>query len=216
MQITEPSPVASNSLSLPYVELSFRVMGQTLPADHGYGLYSAIAHRCPEIHGLESISIQTVYGIPDRKGKIYLNQKSRLRIRVSIDQFSMFYSLAGRNLAIGGHQIQLDVPQIFTLQSSSQLRARIVTIKGFQESELLLDAVNRQLQILGIAGKANILLNPDGEVDRKTIKIKRFSVVGFGVEVRDLSKQDSIKLQVCGLGGKRKMGCGVFVPLLSE
>lgn len=216
MLMTEQGSTSRELGLLPYVELSFGVIGQTLPADHGYGLYSAIAHLCPEIHESKGISVQTIYGKPDRKGKIYLNHKSRLRIRVSIDQFSMFYSLAGRHLAIGSHQIQLDIPQIFTLQSSSQLRARIVTIKGFQEPESLLDAANRQLQALEIAGKVSVLLNADGEADRKTIKIKSFSIVGFGLQVCDLSEQDAIKLQVYGLGGKRKMGCGVFVPLLSE
>jgi hypothetical protein len=29
-------------MNVPFVELSFGVIGRTLPADHGYGLYSAI------------------------------------------------------------------------------------------------------------------------------------------------------------------------------
>ncbi|MCA6558614.1 MAG: type I-MYXAN CRISPR-associated protein Cas6/Cmx6, partial [Pseudanabaena sp. M114S2SP2A07QC] len=31
--------------------------------------------------------------------------------------------------------------------------------------------------------------------------------------VSGLSEEDSIKLQIFGLGGKRRMGCGVFVPM---
>jgi CRISPR-associated protein Cas6 len=42
--------------------------------------------------------------------------------------------------------------------------------------------------------------------------VRQYVVVGFGVEVTGLSDEDSIKLQICGLGGKRKMGCGIFVP----
>jgi len=39
-----------------------------------------------------------------------------------------------------------------------------------------------------------------------------FPLIGYGVEVTDLSESDSIKLQQQGIGGKRKMMCGVFVP----
>jgi len=28
-----------------------------------------------------------------------------------------------------------------------------------------------------------------------------------------LSETDSIKLQILGLGGKHRMGCGVFIPM---
>ncbi|KGF72645.1 hypothetical protein DO97_06860 [Neosynechococcus sphagnicola sy1] len=43
MVTTEFSKIEQGSLFQPYVELSFAVIGETLPADHGYGLYSAIA-----------------------------------------------------------------------------------------------------------------------------------------------------------------------------
>jgi hypothetical protein len=43
MLATETKQDSCHRLSLPHIELSFGVIGQTLPADHGYGLYSAIA-----------------------------------------------------------------------------------------------------------------------------------------------------------------------------
>ena len=48
----------------------------------------------------------------------------------------------------------------------------------------------------------------EGEFSRKAIKIKTFSVVGFSLEVADLSDEDSIKLQALGLGGKHRIGSG--------
>jgi CRISPR-associated endonuclease/helicase Cas3 len=35
-------------------------------------------------------------------------------------------------------------------------------------------------------------------------------VVGFSLIASDLSDEDSIKLQQFGLGGKHRMGCGIF------
>jgi CRISPR-associated protein Cas6 len=120
--------------------------------------------------------------------------------------------LAGQRLTIGTHEIQLLIPQISQLQPTDKLRSRLVTIKGFQEPGAFLEAAQRQLDTLSIQGHLSIPLNLDGEPSRKTIKIKRYSVVGFALEITNLSDEDSIKLQMLGLGGKHRMGCGIFTP----
>jgi CRISPR-associated protein Cas6 len=211
LAVESPTPGAGLAM-LPYVELSFGVIGETLPADHGYGLYGAIAHLCPKIHEQEGISISTISGEPDRQGKIYLSKSSRLRIRLpyEVDIIAQILPLAGQTLKIGTHSIQLGIPQIFQLRPFDKLRSRIVTIKKFQEPEPFLEAVKRQMDTLAIQGNAFIPLNEEGQPLRKAIKIKQYSVVGFGLVVTDLSDEDSIKLQTNGLGGKRRMGCGVF------
>ncbi|NJK35261.1 MAG: type I-MYXAN CRISPR-associated protein Cas6/Cmx6 [Oscillatoriales cyanobacterium SM2_2_1] len=196
-----------------YIELCFSVTGQSLPADHGYGLYSAIAHLAPQVHEQEGISILTIAGIPDRQGKIFLTERSHLRMRLPYECMPMVYHLAGKQLSIGSHSIRLGIPQIFMLRPADRLRARIVTIKNHQEPESFLAAARSQLEALGIVGEAIMPLDVEGKPDRKTLKIKTYSVVGFGLEVSGLSEEDSIKLQVFGLGGKHRMGCGVFVPM---
>lgn len=202
---------AQSSAALP-VELSFAISGQTLPADHGYGLYSAIAHCCPAIHEQEGISIQTIVGEPDRQGRIYLSKGSYLRIRLPYepDKLGLILPLAGQSLTIGSHTIQLGIPQIFPLRPTDKLRSRIVTIKKFQEPESFLEAAKRQLDALEIQGNAFIPLNEEGQSLRKAIKIKTYSVVGFSLVVTDLNDEDSIKLQTHGIGGKHRMGCGIF------
>lgn len=212
MVLTENKPNVQELLNVPYVELSFGIIGETLPADHGYGLYSAIAHLCPMVHEQEGISISTISGEPDRQGKIYLSKSSQLKIRLpyEADKIAQVLPLAGQTLKIGGHSIQLSIPQIFPLRPFDKLRSRIVTIKKFQEPEPFLEAVKRQMNALGIQGNAFIPLNEEGQPLRKAIKIKQYSVVGFGLVVTDLSDEDSIRLQTNGLGGKHRMGCGVF------
>jgi CRISPR-associated protein Cas6 len=212
MQTTEAQAGTTDLLSLPYVELSFGIIGKTLPADHGYGLYSAIAHLCPQLHDQESISIQTIAGEPDKQGKIYLSRQSQLRIRLPYepDKIALVLPLAGQTLLIGNHSIQLGIPQIHPLHPTDKLRSRIVTIKKFQDPEPFKEAAQRQLDALGIQGNLILPLNEDGEPSRKAIKIKTYSVIGFSLIVTDLSDEDSIKLQQVGLGGKHRMGCGIF------
>jgi len=212
MLANDRQKTANDLAAQPFVELSFGVIGETLPADHGYGLYSAIAHLCPDIHEQAGVSILTIPGIPDRNRKIYLTDQSRFRIRLLGDKISSVYKLAGKSLKIGSHSIRLGIPQIFCLQPHSALRARLVVIKGFQEPEDFLEAARRQLDTLEISCGLEIPPNLENLPDRKAIKIKRFRVVGFGLEASNLSDEDSIKLQIFGIGGKRRMGCGVFVP----
>lgn len=53
---------------------------------------------------------------------------------------------------------------------------------------------------------------PDGSLRLK------FKVGEQGLEAvaRDLSNDDSIKLQSRGIGGRRAMGCGIFNPILVD
>lgn len=210
MVVTECDREQQQDNSLPYVELCFSVIGQTLPADHGYALYSAIAHCQKELHNLAGVSIQTLQGIPDKQGVIHLSDRSQLKIRLPGDKVPLVYPLAGKQLTIGKHSIRLGIPQIFVLQPAPRLRSRIVIIKGFQEPDTFLVAAKRQLDDLQIQGNLTIPLNEEGELSRKAIKVKTFSVVGFSLEVTELNEYDSIKLQALGLGGKHRMGCGIF------
>jgi CRISPR-associated endonuclease/helicase Cas3 len=200
----------------PFVEVCFPVRGICLPADHNYALFAACVHLVPEIHHQKAISILTIPGLSDKKGKILLTEKSRLRIRIPIPQIPLIYTLAGKSIRLGIHEIQIGIPEIFTLKPAKNLKSRIVVIKGYSEEKSFLDAAKRQIDSLGICGKVSISTNKKGELSRKTLKIKRFTIVGFTTEVSDLSDDDSLKLQQWGIGGKRHIGCGYFLPCKGE
>jgi CRISPR-associated protein Cas6 len=197
----------------PFIDLSFPVSGTQLPADHGYALLAAIANYVPNIKEHHDIAILSAAGFGDRKGKILIMEHSCFRLRVPVTKIPMVYPLAGKRLRLGVHEVQLGIPTIHTLKPHAHLRSRIVTIKGYEEPELFLAAAKRQLEALEIQGEILIPSDRNGNPARKTIKIKRFTVIGFTVEINQLSEEDSLKLQVYGLGGKRHMGCGVFIPV---
>ncbi|MBW4671256.1 MAG: type I-MYXAN CRISPR-associated protein Cas6/Cmx6 [Cyanomargarita calcarea GSE-NOS-MK-12-04C] len=196
----------------PFVELCFPVRGTYAPADHNYALFAACVHLIPEIRQLATLSILTIPGYADKQGKILLTEHSCLRIRISIPQIPLIYKLAGKSIRLGIHEIQIGIPEIFTLKPANKLKSRIVTIKGYSEPEPFLAAAQRQLDILGICGKISIPIDRKGEFSRKTLKVKRFTIVGFTTEISDLSDNDSLKLQQWGIGGKRHLGCGYFLP----
>ncbi|MCG8366384.1 MAG: type I-MYXAN CRISPR-associated protein Cas6/Cmx6 [Pseudanabaenales cyanobacterium] len=206
-----PSPDASDGIE-PLVELAFPVRGKSLPADHNYGLYSTLVGCVPALHQQTHFSLLTVAGFPDRQGEITLTPYSCFKIRVSVSQIPLVYQLAGKQVDVGKHKIQIGIPKTTLLKPAPRLRSRIVTIKGYMEPEPFLLAAQRQLDRLGVSGDLSIPINREGRPSRKTIKIKCFTVVGFTTAVSELSPADSLKLQTYGLGGKRSLGCGYFIP----
>ena len=196
----------------PYIELVFPVMGQNLPIDHGYQLYSALKYRLKQLKDWNDISIKTISGKLDRniRHEINLTDRSQLLIRLTAEKVPFVYSFSGKSLTIGKHKIRLGIPEMNFIQAKSKLRSHIVVIRGYEEPKTFLEAAQKQLDELNIKGDVNLIASKVGTPKRKTIKVKQ-TLVGFGVEISNLNQADSIVLQEKGLGGKQKMGCGVFV-----
>lgn len=188
------------------VELHFPFTGATLPSDHGYALYSAISRLIPEAHEADWLAIETIPGTARGDGITQLDREASLKIRLPQDRVPLLLKLAGKRLELDGHAIRLGAPQIFLLKPSPQLYARIVTIKGFTEPEPFLDAVCRKLDEMGVTGEPTV--GP-----RRVVKVGNHTIVGFALAVHDLSDEGSIILQERGLGGRRRMGCGIFFPI---
>jgi CRISPR-associated protein Cas6 len=201
------------------INLSFPVKGTWLSADHNYKLHGALCKEIPTLHTLENFAVNTIAGMPDKQGKIQLLKGSRLLLRLPVEAIAQVYPLVGKSLMIGGYSIQLGNPELQTLQPVDVLSARLVTIKGYTEPETFLDAAQRQLDALEIQANLGIPANDKGEPKRLTLRINKpersYTIVGFSLVVSDLSPEDSIKLQIQGLGGKRRIGCGVFNPVVN-
>jgi CRISPR-associated protein Cas6 len=74
------------------------------------------------------------------------------------------------------------------------------------DPEPFAEAVRRQLvETDASLGTAKVTLGA-----RKIITIDGRRVVGFSVRVSGLSNEASLLIQEQGIGGRRKMGCGVF------
>lgn len=202
------------------INLWFPVRGEYLYADQNHRLLASLSQKCPAIHKIKNIAINTIAGIPDKQGKIALTRSSKLLIRLPVEAIAQVYSLAGQTLTIGSYAVRLGNPELQTLQAVDTLKARLVTIKGYTEPQSFLEAAQRQLEALDIQGRIGIPANDKGEPKRLTLKInkaeqkKSYTIVGFSVVVDNLTPESSIKLQAHGIGGKRRMGCGVFYPNL--
>ena len=190
---------------MPHVDLAFRLNGTVIPVDHGYALYAALSQMVPEIHQATDIGVQPIRGIYSGNGKLQLADSSRLVLRLPDAAIHPYLKLAGKRLSVGEYPLSAGIPEVRMLLPVACLRARLVTIKGFLQEAEFLAAAGRQLQSLCITCDTRL-----GQ--RRTFRLKEKQVVGFEMTVDGLTAEDSVKLQEHGLGGRRKMGCGMFVP----
>ncbi len=200
-----------------FVELSFPIVGHTLPEDNGYALFSAVS-RAIGTHVPPDVAISAVAGPRAGCGKIELTKTSTLRIRTPTQRIAELLCLAGTELEIDGHKIRLAVPRVHALTLAASLYSRLVSIKGFTEPGPFLKAVGRQMALHGIKGRASIPMIQSGpragSPRRRVLRIKEVTIVGFALLVEELVAEDSAKLLIHGLGGRRHMGCGIFGPVV--
>lgn len=135
-----------------------------------------------------------------------LADDARLALRLPAERIAAALPLTGRTLRVGEHALQVGVPDIRVLIPAADVASRHVIIKGFMEPEPFAVAVRTQLDALEVAGEVVV-----GARRIQPIHGKR--VVGFGVRVLGLSDVESLLLQSRGVGGRRRMGCGLFRPL---
>lgn len=202
-----------------FLEIQFNLRGKTLPSDHGYAIYSAVKKTVLEEKSLPpEVLLCSVPGVPAQDGIIYLNHSSRLRLRCPAEQVQHWYRLLQNIvLDIRSHLIRLVQPRLCLPQPSEILKARLVTFKlediNHQELPLYFQqSCNKVLENLEITARASIDKKPDGDLARRALQIKGKNIVGFGVVIEGLNEEYSLKLQCCGMGGRKHFGCGWFHP----
>jgi len=190
---------------MPYVDLAFRLTGSKVPVDHGYALYSAISRVVPEIHEAKNVGVHPIRGTYSGNGELMLRESSRLVVRLESDQIGQFLKLAGKKLEVDTCSFRIGVPEVRLLRPRAALYSRLVTIKGFMDPATFMEAAKRQVEKIEIEPEIHV-----GE--RRTFRVKDKQVIGFELTVSGLDPEGSLRLQEIGIGGRRHMGCGIFVP----
>jgi len=192
----------------PAVDLCFPIVhGLALEVDHGHALYLALRAICGNLERIPGLGIHTVRGMPGgQKGELILTDESEVRLRIPAGSAPLLKDLAGVELDVNGRAIRLGEPYPQALTPVSALWARTVTIHF---RELALGAAQAQLAFRfnqDFPWGGFRILRP------RTIRIEGRQLLGFEMAVRGLTPQASLLLQHQGFGGRRALGCGLFVP----
>jgi CRISPR-associated protein Cas6 len=204
-EVIVPDPFAAQDQ---WVDLGFAIRGAELPLDHGYPLFGAISRVVPRLHAEPSWGLHPVLGERRGAGVLAVTPRSRLRFRIPVGAISEFLPLVGLDLDVAGLAIAVGVPEIRPLVPAARLKARLVIIKGFAEDEgRFEEAVRRQLSL--VPGSEGIVVRVGA---RRVARVSNHTVVGFQVELDGVPAECAIPIQQGGLGGRRHMGAGIFVP----
>lgn len=191
------------------IDLSFPLVSQAaLPADHGYLLYAGICKLMPQLHGSDGYAIHPVRGQQTGDRQLQLCPWSRLTFRASAEKIPELIALAGKQLEVADRVLRVGIPEVHALLAAPALRSRIVTTKNGQDPERFLKELRHQLDQMQVSQEAILTLGK-----RRTLRIRDKEIVGHEVLIEGLMADESLNVQEHGLGGRRHMGCGVFVPL---
>ncbi len=221
-----------DSVSHQVVDLVFSITARgrdgraaTLPVDHGYALFAAISRHLTWVHGRREVGIHPISGRLAGGRRLMLTPRSTLTFRVPPDLIPELLPLAGQVLDVEGTALHIGVPMVRPLRPAARLRSRLVVIKGMVTPDTFLAAARAQLEAQKIAGVPRLLPRPSRQpVEhhglggrepwvRRTLRVRDRTVVGYALEVTQLSAAAAVQLQAVGLGGRRRFGCGIFVPV---
>ncbi len=185
-------------------DLLYPVRGGAVPLDHGYALFSALCARVPSLHGRGDLGVFTLRGERAEGGVLHLG-RGTLRVRCSPEAVPLLLSLSAAPLNVAGHSVALGRPVLRALEPASLLRAKWVTFKHALDAATFLRGVARSLRDLSCEARPVL-----GR--RRVVRIAGRQVVGYALELHGLSREDSLRVQARGLGGRRHMGGGLFLP----
>jgi CRISPR-associated protein Cas6 len=201
------------------VDMLFPVLGTCLPTDHGYALYSALSRILPRLHdGTLPFGLVPITGRYEGRGFLSLNGRdSRLRIRVEANDIPGLLPLAGKSLEILGQRVRLGAPQVHALEPAPTLLAYAVLFnEDTTDPDSFLTLARTRLDRLGIRGTAEIPQRPgrDGQLEpnRHILRIKQRRLVCYSLRIGGLEAAESVRLQETGIGCRRHMGAGMFLP----
>jgi CRISPR-associated protein Cas6 len=200
-------------MSAGIVEAAFQVKGKAISVDHGYALFGALSQELPQLHTEENTwSILPVRGDYERPGRLVLNQRSRIALRLPATELAELMVLSGKVLRLGADEVTLGLVEVSPLKPAATIQSRFVTIKGGDEPDTFDAMLMRRLGEMEaeLGQEVTSILPLVGE--RRVMRISSHTVVGYPVRLEGLEAAASLALQAMGLGGRRHFGAGVFLP----
>lgn len=197
------------------LDLSFTIQCDTLPVDHAWSLFAALAPLLPwleddPIAGIHPIHVaESAHGwirpeAPD--ALLHLSRRTRLVLRLPKERVTDTYRLSGKTIDIDSHAMTIGKPTELPLSRSTSLFSRRVVIEENEDEEAFLQRQIDALHKIGVKpkkllpGLAHPLHSPGGQICGRLLSLE------------GLDLEESFRLQINGLGPDRHLGCGIFIP----
>jgi len=185
-------------------DMQFELHGKNVPKDHGYLLFLELLRLMPWLTDEEQLGIHPIQGADTGQGQLILNRRTKLVIRTPRERVGQLEALCGKTIEINGETLTIGPSKLRSLTFHTPLYAHCVTTGSADEREFTRDVI-RILDDLGIdsrfiCGRRQIIHTETGDVS------------GYSLMLHGLPVEHAIRVQQIGIGGNRKLGCGIFIP----
>jgi CRISPR-associated protein Cas6 len=199
------------------IDVLFAIECKQLPVDHAHALSAALRAVLPwldtepgaAVHNIHVAGSQNGWERPEQGGTQYLvpSRRTKLVVRIPKERLGELQaSLCGATLDLAGCLLRVGPAKTRLLSKDGTLFARqVITRPGDDESAFLAWAA-AELRVLDIevrkavCGKELVLETPDGPLRARSLMLA------------DLGAEEAVRIQQTGLGPRRDLGCGVFIP----
>ncbi len=195
------------------VDVGFPIRGTELPTDHGYLLFSALCAAIPRLSHEPGWALHPVDGRREGARGIRLGPRSMVQLRLPAREIGEALALTGRDLSIGSERVHLGMARVKPLAPSAQLRSVAVTITGCTGPSFH-TALRRELAALPLGQDVATIEIEVGA--QQLLRARVRTVIGYTVTLRRLRPHASLCIQAHGLGARRHMGAGVFLPSIDS
>jgi CRISPR-associated protein Cas6 len=198
------------------IDLVFTMDCRCLPVEHAYALSQAVQHHLPWFAEESQAALHTIHGAASGNGWVrpedpnallHLSRRTRFMLRVPKHRIEDAKQLQGQTLDIDGHQLNLKQASLRPLSDITTLFTRALAVpSAISSEEETLDWVMKQLKALDIHPR-KMLCGTEHFIQTPNVPIQTRSLM-----IADLEVEESVRLQMHGIGLHRELGCGVFIP----
>lgn len=201
-------------------DLHFDIDCRELPVDHIYALSRAVFEALPWLEQIPQLGIHEIYLAGSQNGwqkpdpelgqTLILSRRTKLVIRTPQEIMERLQEeISSLTLDIDGYSMTVGKARSKPLSMSDTIYARHIAMEtGEAENEnQFLQRMAEELSNLGVAPK-KALCGKSTEIRTGTGVVQTRSLM-----LADLKFEESINLQIHGLGSHRSMGCGLFLPM---
>jgi len=186
------------------VDVVFTLEGTSIPRYHGEYLWQEIRRLLPSLAGDETVGVHPIHGAITEANVLLLSKRAALTIRIRRERAETLMPLSGQILHINGNPLRIAAGKVRELMAHNAVHAYYVVTDNPEESAFAAD-IQAQLDARHITctllcGKSHRLPSQGGEM------------TAYSLALYDLTPEASLRIQETGLGHKRELGCGVFVP----
>lgn len=196
------------------LDLCFDIDCRCLPVDHAHALREALARALPWLEGSDDVGVHPIHGGESGNGWmrpegpdaiLHLSRRTKLMLRLPEGRVDAARGLSGQTLSVAGYALGVGKANTRALVPIAAVFARHVVVAGGDDEAAFLKAAVEGLRALDIVPK-KMLCGREVPIATPTKALRTRSLM-----LADLTSEESIRVQLHGLGPHRQLGCGLFI-----